>query len=78
MSETMFKGKRQAKTAQSFSGGVVPYLAPCVVSELDVELESDLLGGSIVYRTFVETVGQVNNGYYEEGEIVSDANVWFD
>ena len=43
-----------------------------------VSLESDLLGGSIVYGTFIETVGQRNNGCYEEGEIVSDSNVWLD
>ena len=41
-------------------------------------LESNLLGDSIVRSSFIQTVGQRNNGYYEEGEIVSTTNEWFD
>lgn len=54
------------------------YCAPRVLTVTQVSQESDLLGGSIVYGTFIETVGQRNNGFYEEGEIVSDSNVWLD
>ncbi len=57
---------------------LLPYASPCVMEVTRVFLESDLLGGSIVYGTFIETVGQRNNGCYEEGEIVSDSNVWLD
>lgn len=69
---------KQLMMRNRIATGVSPYLSPRVLQVTQICLESDLLGGSIVYRTFVETVGQVNNGYYEEGEIVSDANVWFD
>ena len=53
------------------------YEAPCVHSETEILLETNLLGGSIVYSSWVEIAGQGMTGlYFEEGDIVTDDNFW--
>ena len=53
------------------------YESPRVQSETEVQLESDLLAGSIMYSSWVEIAGQGMRGlYFEEGDIVTDDNYW--
>lgn len=46
--------------------------------ETELLIEEDLLTASVSYSSMVETAGQLNDGYYEDGEIVSVDNVWSD
>lgn len=70
-------GTKKTKGVQSPLSKTV-YQSPLVIRTSIILLESNLLGDSIVHRSFIQTVGQRNNGYYEEGEIVSTTNEWFD
>ena len=54
------------------------YSAPRVLMETELLIEEDLLTASVSYSSMVETAGQLNDGYYEDGEIVSVDNVWSD
>ncbi len=57
--------------------GKLSYESPRVQSETAVQLESDLLAGSIMYSSWVEIAGQGMRGlYFEEGDIVTDDNYW--
>ena len=60
------------------SGKDSVYVTPQVLSEMAIVMEEDLLTASVSYRSAVETAGQLNDGYYEEDEIVSVDNVWSD
>jgi hypothetical protein len=42
------------------------------------ECESPLLASSVYQRSAIETAGQENAGYFENGEIVSTDNYWGD
>ena len=52
------------------------YESPCVKSVTGVELEIDLLVLSVYLGTVVETSGQLNGGYFEGEDIVSEDNAW--
>ena len=57
--------------------GRLPYVSPCVLSEQEILLETNLLGGSISYSSWVEIAGQGMQGlYFEQGDIVTDSNYW--
>jgi hypothetical protein len=48
------------------------------MTESDALLEQNLLASSIYQRSAIETAGQENAGYFENGEIVSTDNYWGD
>ena len=53
------------------------YKVPCDQLETEILLETNLLGASIVYSSWVEIAGQGMQGlYFEEGDIVTDDNYW--
>ena len=53
------------------------YEPPSVHSETEILLETNLLGASIVYSSWIEIAGQGMQGlYFEEGDIVTDDNYW--
>jgi hypothetical protein len=58
--------------------GKVSYMAPRIMTEAEALLEQALLASSIYQRSAIETAGQENAGYFENGEIVSTDNYWGD
>jgi hypothetical protein len=70
------------QSGHSVGNGRIPrekgsYAPPRVSSETEILLEENLLGGSIMYSTWVEIAGQGMKGlYFENGDIVTDDNYW--
>ena len=58
--------------------GKMPYVSPCVLTEVDVLLETGLLATSTWLKSEVETAGQQSDGYYGEDTIEGSDNYWGD
>jgi hypothetical protein len=74
----LLRRKRQSAQAGVTRVGSA-YRSPRVLGESEVLLERNLLGDSVSLTSRIETAGQVNDGFYEESDIVSGTdNAWFD
>jgi hypothetical protein len=67
-----------SKRNANLSSKAAAYLPPCVLSEMDILLEDNLLAASILLSTSIRTEGQESAGYFEGNDLVSGDNQWID
>ena len=75
----MLSRKKHQSVSAEIARVSTAYQSPRVLAEAEVLLERNLLGDSVSLTSVIETAGQLNDGFYEDSEIVSASdNAWFD